>query len=324
MKNTHIPKIIHHIAPKDTNIWHPFWHRCRQSWLDQFPDYEHKLWNDQEDIDNLVKTHYSKYWNLYQMFPVHIMRIDFARLCILHQYGGIYSDMDYYCYKNFELDLQHHDIYLVENLTEEYTNATVENSLMAAVDNNKFFLDTMAYVQACFIQFRNKFKINDQNNWRNPQFDFYINNTTGSGMLSVARDTYGQVYYNISHFNTAEFNNRPSAYADFFKAKHVHTSLWGEDQTRNNTTKEILIVGGNAYTMSSVPDYAKQQLSKTDYIVDFNSYNFYTDYTHNKYLQQDNKNLDQIKIYISESEQRINSIMTTNYDTKNHQSNSTS
>jgi hypothetical protein len=230
--------------------------------------------------------------------------------------------MDYYCYQNFESDLQDHDIYFVENLTEEFTSATVENSLMATTPNNKFFLDTMGYVQACFIQFRNGFKIEDPIHWRNPQFDFYINNTTGSGMLSVARDSYGRAHYDIGHLNTAEFNNRPSAYAHFLKTKHVHTSLWGEDQTRNNKTREILIVDGNAHTMTSVPEYARNKFSKTDCVIDFDSYDFYTDYTHNKYLQQDNPNLEQVKTWIRESEQRINEIMIHN-DTKDNSSNGT-
>jgi hypothetical protein len=250
------------------------------------------------------------------------MRIDFARLCILHYHGGLYADMDYYCYQNFESDFKEHDIYLVENLTEEFTSANVENSLMAANANNQFFLDTMGYVQACFIQFRNGLTIKGDDNWRNPQFDFYINNTTGSGMLSMARDSYGRTHYDIGHFNTAEFNNRPSAYTPFLKAKHVHTSLWGEDQVRSDTTREILLVDGNACTMTSVPEYAKQQLTDTDYVLDFDSYDFHTDYTHDKYLQQNNSNLEQVKTWIRESEQRTNEIMTYN-DTKDYSSNST-
>ena len=92
-----IPRIIHHIAPVNTAAWHPFWAHCRQSWIDAFPNHDHVLWNDSEDLDRIVRDHYPRYWNLYQSFPVHIMRIDFARLCILHRYGGIYADMDYYC-----------------------------------------------------------------------------------------------------------------------------------------------------------------------------------------------------------------------------------
>jgi len=318
-----IPQILHHIGPEDETVWHPFWKRCQRSWLDSFPHYEYKFWNDSEDIDRLVYDYYPRYWNLYQSFPVHIMRIDFARLCILHRYGGLYSDLDYYCYKNFDEDLKDHDIYFVENLTEEFTSATVENSLMAAVANNQFFLNTIGYVQACYIQFRNRFNRIEKNDssWMISENRFLVNNTTGSGMLSVARDFYGRAHYDIGHFNTAEFNNRPSAYTPFSKAKHVHTSLWGEDQVRSDTTREIVIVDGNAHTMTSVPEYAKQQLTDTDYVLDFDSYNFHTDYTNDKYLQRDNSNLEQVKTWIRESEKQTHKIMTYN-DTKDYSSNS--
>lgn len=319
-----IPRIIHHIAPEDRDSWHPLWHRCRRSWQTQFPDHEFVLWNDHCDIDTLVRDHYPQHWNLYQAFPVHIMKIDFARLCILHRHGGIYADMDYHCYHNFESDLHDHDIYFVENLTEEFTSATVENSLMAAAANHSFFEHTMRYVQACFIQFRNAFRVDSHGNWRNPHIDYHINNTTGSGMLSMAADSYGRTHYNVGRLCTAEFNNRPSAYAPWFKAKHVHTSLWGEDQLRNDRTREILIADGNACSVNCVPDYARQRLTDTDYVVDFDTYDFHTDYTHGKYLLQDHSNLDEVKQWIRESEQHTSHILTPHDpDTQDHTSDST-
>ena len=63
-----IPKIIHHIAPQDSSRWHPLWARCRQSWLDQFAGFEFRLWNDADDIDELVRSEYPQYWQLYQDF----------------------------------------------------------------------------------------------------------------------------------------------------------------------------------------------------------------------------------------------------------------
>jgi hypothetical protein len=320
-----IPRIIHHIAPNDQSLWHPFWHKCRQSWLDQFFTWDFILWNDQDDIDRLVYDHYKQYWNTYKSFSHHIMRIDFARLCLLHRHGGLYADMDYYCYQNFEHDLTEHSIYFVENLTEEFTSATVENSLMGAECNSPFFLHTMNYSKACFIQFRNRFSKNEPGkNWRSYDNDFCVNNSTGSGMLSVARDSFGNQHFDIGHLNTAQFNNRPSSYAPWYKAKHVHTSLWGEDQVRSDRTREILIADGNACTMETVPDYAKQRLSDTDHVVDFESYDFYTDYTHNKYLQRDNSNLKQVKTWICESKQHTAEIMTHHENTSNNTSDSTS
>jgi hypothetical protein len=305
-----IPKIIHHIAPEDISSWHPFWHKCRNSWENSFSDYEFILWNDQEDINKLVYDNYRTYWNLYQSFPVHIMRIDFARLCILHKFGGIYADMDYYCYNNFEKYLKNHSIYLVENLTEEFTSAIVENSLMAAEANNKFFLDTMGYVQACYIQFRNHFNKMSGDNWKTSINGFYINNTTGSGMLHVARESYGRRFYDIGHFNTAEFNNRPSSFSKSFKTKHIHTSIWGEDQLRNDNTREILIVDGNAITMDKIPDYAIERLKDSNiphYMLNFDTYDFHKDYTGGKYLKR--KNLEQVKQWIKSSEEKTAKIM---------------
>jgi len=306
-----IPRIIHHIAPVDTNAWHPFWAQCRQSWIDAFPNYDHVLWNDSEDLDRIVRDHYPRYWNLYRSFPVHIMRIDFARLCILHRYGGIYADMDYFCYGNFEDQLTDHSIYLVENLTEEFTSATVENSLMAAEENNKFFLDTMNYVQACYIQFRNRFKFDENGHWKNSDNGFIVNNTTGSGMLTVARESYGRALYDIGHLNTAQFNNRPSSYADWFKAKHVHTNLWGNDQL-DATTSRVFIVDGNAYLMNEIPNHAIERAKNSGlpyYTMTLDEYDFRVDYTHDKYLQKDNGNLDSTKRFIAESEQTMREIM---------------
>ena len=112
-----IPKIIHHIAPKFPNSWHYFWQKCYDSWKTQFSDYEFIMWNDKDDIDNFVKIHYKEHWNLYRAFPFHIMRIDFARLCILHKFGGIYADMDVFCYKNFE-HLLTNEVYFLEKITD--------------------------------------------------------------------------------------------------------------------------------------------------------------------------------------------------------------
>jgi len=307
-----IPKILHHIGPEDKSVWHPFWERCQDSWIRSFPHYDYMFWNDSEDIDQLVRDHYPRYWNLYRSFPVHIMRIDFARLCILHRYGGLYSDLDYYCYSNFDEDLKKgdHDVYLVENLTEEFTEASVENSLMASEQGSGFLTDTMGYVQACFIEFRNRLNKIKGPNWMDSESRFLVNNTTGSGMLTMARESYGRAVYNVGHFNTSEFNNRPASYFDSMKAKHVHTTVWGNDQISTNyDDRRILIADGNMHTMDTIPDYAIDRLdSDKDYVLDFDSFDFYTDYTHGKYLPGE-QNVEQTIRWIRDSEKRTASIM---------------
>jgi len=122
-----IPKIIHQTGPSNISNWHPLWFPCAQSWKNQFPTFEYKFWNDAQ-IDELVRTEYPDYWEMYQNFPIHIMKIDFVRLCFMHKFGGIYADLDVFCYQNFYSELKE-SVYLLEN---PMGNDPIENSLMCS------------------------------------------------------------------------------------------------------------------------------------------------------------------------------------------------
>ncbi len=98
--SSEIPKIVHHIAPADKSKWHYKWENCYQSWLQHFPDFEHKMWDD-EDIEKFISDNYPWYLTIYKSYDRNIKRYDVARILILHYYGGIYADMDYIVYKNF-------------------------------------------------------------------------------------------------------------------------------------------------------------------------------------------------------------------------------
>jgi mannosyltransferase OCH1-like enzyme len=291
-----IPKIIHHIAPKFPNTWHCFWHKCYDSWKKHFLDYEFMFWNDKDDIDNFVKTHYKEHFNLYKNFPFHIMRIDFARLCILHKFGGIYADMDVFCYKNFE-HLLTKEIYFLENTTHEYTSAIVENSLMASIAKHRFFEETMRYVKCCFINFRNSFDVN-QYNWRSEKNDNLINNTTGSGMLEMAFKHYGQ-FFNLNKLECELFNNRPCSYSENFYTKHVHTSIWGNEYIKK-LLPNLLLLDGILYNIDTIDDKQLCELKKiykNVQIIPNEEFCFYTDYTDGNFLNENNlQNIKEIVV----------------------------
>lgn len=285
-----VPKIIHQIAPEDTTKWSPIWLRCQESLLNHFPDFEYRLWNDKEDIDNFVHVNYPEFSNLYNSFPVHIMKIDFVRLCFLHKYGGIYADMDYFVYKNFYSELNK-DCGFLENLTEEYTSAKHENSLMYSVPNNQLLYEIMKYVKACFIHFRNFF-IKNNNNWRSIENDKIVNNTTGSGMISEALN-YFQKYFSIQSLECKTFNNRPSSYDTSFFGKHVHTSLWGNEYCKNQPD-HFLLKNGQIYLI--LKEYENLNLNQDDKIIKVDEFNFFKDYTNGVYLKEDN--LEEIKVEV--------------------------
>jgi len=166
-----IPKIIHQTGPEEQQ-WHPIWKECSESWKSTFPDFQYMYWTD-DDLRNLVKEQYSEFLELYDGFPHHIMRIDFARFCILHSYGGIYADLDIYCYKNF-YDLLKRNLYIVESWGD--WGEKVQNSLMISTPNQEFW-------EKCMFFSGVKFLSNHQNNYRD-----YILESCGPKLISKILD----------------------------------------------------------------------------------------------------------------------------------------
>jgi len=224
-----IPKIVHQTAPTDKQNWHYLWHKCQQSWLSNFSDFEYFMWND-EQIDDLEKNHYNNYWDMYNSFNIHILKIDFVRFCILHRFGGIYADMDYFCYKNFYGDLKK-DIYLVEN---PYGNDPIENSLMCSIANHPFWIECMDSVVERYNFYKNNFphrlkdlesiSLDIKNGLKiRPWLVF---NISGTNLIS---NQFRITNYDIGTLSAVEFNNNDISYDKNFKAKHVHTGLWGRE-----------------------------------------------------------------------------------------------
>lgn len=96
-----IPKIIHYcwFGP---NPLPEIFKKCYESWNKYCPDYQIKFWNEEnfrfEDIEYLKKT-YSL--GAYAHF------VDYSRLKIIHDYGGIYLDVDVELIKPLDSLLQY-------------------------------------------------------------------------------------------------------------------------------------------------------------------------------------------------------------------------
>ena len=76
--------------------------KCIESWHEQMPDYEYKLWTEDDfDISSVpyVKEAYEA--------KKYAFVSDYVRLWALYNEGGIYFDVDFYAYKSFDdlLDL---------------------------------------------------------------------------------------------------------------------------------------------------------------------------------------------------------------------------
>jgi mannosyltransferase OCH1-like enzyme len=268
---------VHQIAPKDRSKWHPFWSKCHESWKQY---HEVMLWNDQEDIDDLIRDHYPQYWNLYQAFPFHVMRIDFVRLAMLHRFGGVYADMDVFCYQPIPSAYTEKSFLALENLISEYTSARYENSLMAAKKDNPFLIHLMNYVKTLFINSRHHFEKPYRRTVKN---DNLINNITGSGMISAGMESFRQTDF----FPCRLFNNRPASYDPSFIAKHAHSSIWGQEYINKQFFNELVIMDGIMYQVDRVSDSLKNLIKdESHYVLNVSKFDFFKDYTDGIYLKE--------------------------------------
>lgn len=182
-----IPKIFHQIAPKDKSKWHPLWEECQKTWLSNFPasEYDYRLWNDEDDLENLIREEFPSFIETFKSYPYKIQRIDMARYFILLKYGGIYADMDFYCYKNFYETLDQSKPSIVESPWTEHE--FLQNSLISSpLGYNYLFLNIIDEAIR-----RNNNKSVDESDAA-----FYISNTTGPSLAS-------NVYFRLKSFGNA-------------------------------------------------------------------------------------------------------------------------
>jgi hypothetical protein len=204
---------------------------------------------------------------LYQDFPAHIMRIDFARFCILHYYGGIYADMDVYCYKVFYFNLNQNCVYLLPapyGKTSTNGENLIENALMISPQKHLFFSMCMKNSKEVFYDSVKKQKITF------PLSHFgqlLICNTTGPVLVSK---TFSKFNKDVKILDALLYNNHGLAYHETFNTKHLLTGCWG---------KEVL----NSICFDSYLQECKKYCDMKD--VTINNFDFYHDYTNGGYLR---------------------------------------
>ncbi len=237
-----IPKIIHQTAPSNKDEWHPIWDKCHSSWKFNFPEriYSHLMWND-DDMDAFVESEYPQYWELYKNLCLHILQIDFFRYLVLYKYGGIYADMDMYCYTNFYSDLSK-DCCLVESSSSD-KEEIVQNSLMVSSPENMFYLECIEKFALNYSAQSMPSDYIDRQKW--------VKETSGPILLSNVYDSFEKNHIQLLPSN--EYN--PLSYFINTKTKHMLTGRWGKEimdglkeyhstnpELKNLTHKEFLIM----------------------------------------------------------------------------------
>ena len=150
LKRTHIPETWKPKLPKiihqqwiTSNITDFFFLKWRAQWKELFPEpeYQHILWTDETQLQ-LIKANYSFFLDTYLNYRHGIQRADSSRYFILHQYGGLYADLDYEPLVNFWEYLPQDRPGIIESpykFNEEY-----QNSLMSSPAFDPFWLNVFA------------------------------------------------------------------------------------------------------------------------------------------------------------------------------------
>lgn len=131
-----VPMILHQTAPADKSKWHPSWPVCQKSWRDNFSHYTYTMWTD-EDIIKFIRERFPRFLPIFTTYDANIKRIDAFRYFLLYDYGGIYADMDYECYKNFQHMLPAGKVSIAEST---FAHERFQNALMASPPKHPFWL----------------------------------------------------------------------------------------------------------------------------------------------------------------------------------------
>jgi len=134
-----IPKIIHQTWKDDKVPAHfqPF----VDSWREHHPDWEYKLWTDEMN-EAFIKAHYPDFLDIYQAYPSIIQKVDAVRYFILSKIGGLYVDLDFFCFKNIMPLLENTDSVFgqehAEHCVPHQKDFIVSNALMASIPQSGF------------------------------------------------------------------------------------------------------------------------------------------------------------------------------------------
>lgn len=94
-----IPKIIWQTYKDPYDSLQPYMHDAINTWKNLNPEYEYRYMDDAEASVFILKYYGQDMLNLFNSFPVGVMRGDLWRYLIIHTFGGVYADLDTICHK---------------------------------------------------------------------------------------------------------------------------------------------------------------------------------------------------------------------------------
>ena len=143
-----IPKIIHQTW-KTVDIPEK-WKGYQDSWKKHNPEYEYKLWTD-EDVDNFMRSDFNEYYHFFANLSPIIKKVDFFRYCLMYKEGGIYADLDMECLKPIDEIIAGNQIVVGKttkaNTALSYGYPDIEIAFLASAPGLQIWPELLQYIK---------------------------------------------------------------------------------------------------------------------------------------------------------------------------------
>lgn len=141
-----IPKIIWQTHEWDYNDLPEVFKKTSYTWKNLNPEWEYRYFNA-KDRENFIAEHYPLLLKTYLepvfLEPIKIRQADIWRYCVVHKYGGVYSDMDSVCIKALDHMLENYngeDLVVLKGTSWE-ERKDVHNCNFAGITGSKILKD---------------------------------------------------------------------------------------------------------------------------------------------------------------------------------------
>ena len=199
-----IPRIIHQIFnlfdDGKTLEDYPIMVECsthNERWCDENPTYTYcYLRWDKVKCDALIRDHFPEYLQVWEDFTQPIQRVDFARYCILHTFGGIYVDMDIKIIRDLEPLLHNPHFFTTWN---DDARKLPYNAVMGSEPDQQVFRDIIQHSKDSFYE---KLQIDIYRTW----VGRFVFQTTGHFMLQRVLKKHAIETMDLLKINTKNGN----------------------------------------------------------------------------------------------------------------------
>ena len=186
--NCAIPKIIHQTF--SSSCLPPLFKQCQTAIKKIYAEYTYKFYSD-NDIETFMIQFFPDFKrNVFDKLPAKIMKIDVFRYCLMHKYGGVYSDLDYQTLRKFNFDSYSlvlpisHTTTMTPNTPD--TDFVLGNCFFASAPKHPFWLKLLNELTNNINDIVNNFPKKKELS----KYKKYVLNTTGPNFLTHVYKSY--------------------------------------------------------------------------------------------------------------------------------------